>query len=150
MKRKQWLWESGKDKNSEIARALNLHAIQGTLHEMLDGYMDQLNNMSAHLFHASWNYYQLVKCKEQLKTDEMLLVHDFAQNYLCLLQYEPTSKHWEYPQEIIHPSVAYYSCACGKVTTHETMHISSVKSITALLFGPSEIRTFRHFKIIHH
>ena len=77
IKWKQWLWESRKGKNGEITRALNLCTIQGTQHEILDDYMDQLNDISAHLFHASWNYYQFVKGKEQLKTGEVLLVHDF-------------------------------------------------------------------------
>ena len=53
MKWKQQLWESTKCKNGEITRALNLCTIQRTLHEMFDDYMDQLNDMSAYLFHAS-------------------------------------------------------------------------------------------------
>ena len=78
-------------------------------------------------FPASWNYYQFIKCTEQLKTGEVILVHDFAQNYLCLLEDESTSKHWDHPQVMIHPSVAYYHCACGKVTAQEIVHISSDK-----------------------
>ena len=71
MKWKQWLLETSKGKNDEITRALNLHTIQRSLHEMLDAYMDHLNDMPAHLFHASWIYNQFVKCKEQLKAGEV-------------------------------------------------------------------------------
>ena len=53
-------------------------------------------------------------------------MNDFAQNYLCLHQNEPQGMHWEHKQITLHPTVAYFKCpnsACGKLCTHEAVHV---------------------------
>ena len=54
-------------------------------------------------------------------------MNDFAQNYLCLHQNEPQGMHWEHKQVTLHPTVAYFKCpnsTCGKLCTHEAVHVS--------------------------
>ena len=64
--------------------------------------------MAEHTFMASWNYCQFKQAKRNIIPGELMLVHDFAQNYLCLLQNEPQGMHWDHKQVTLHPTVAYY------------------------------------------
>ena len=84
--------------------------------------------MAEHTFMASWNYCQFKRAKKNLLPGQCLLIHDFAQNYLCLLQKEPQGKHWDHNQVTLHPAVAYYICPnenCNKMVTYELVHSSN-------------------------
>ena len=55
------------------------------------------------------------------------MIHDFAQNYLCLLQNEPQGMHWEHKQVTLHPSVVIYRCPNenrNKIVTHKVVNVS--------------------------
>ena len=83
--------------------------------------------MAEHSFMATWNYCQFKRARTNIKPGELLLVNDFAQNYLCLLQNEPQGMHWEHKQVTLHPTVAYYTCPneqCSSTVTHELVHMS--------------------------
>ena len=51
--------------------------------ELVDLLMQHLYNMSEHTFMASWNYCQYKQAKKNIEIGDVILVHDFAQNYLC-------------------------------------------------------------------
>ena len=94
---------------------------------LLDLYCKQLENMAEHTFMATWNYCQYKKAKHNLAEGEILIVDDFAQNYLCGHQNEPQGLHWLHQQVTLHPSVAMYNCkqeGCNKLVMHEVVHIS--------------------------
>ena len=93
---------------------------------LIDKYVELLEAMAKHVFMASWNYGQFKIAKNNLISGEVLLVHDFAQNYLCLLQNEPQGLHWDHKQVTLHPDVAYYRCTnnCDKLVTHEVVSVS--------------------------
>ena len=94
---------------------------------LIDLYISHSDYMAEHTFMASWNYCQFRQAKRNLVPGELLLVHDFAQNYLCLLQNEPQGMHWDHKQVTLHPTVAYYtfpSDVCSKIVTHEVVHVS--------------------------
>ena len=53
------------------------------------------------------------------------MVHDFAQNYLCIHQNEVQGLHWHHKQVTVMPTVAHYLCPqCHGNVTHEIVHIS--------------------------
>ena len=93
--------------------------------ELVDLLMQHLYNMSEHTFMASWNYCQYKQAKKNIEIGDVILVHDFAQNYLCKHQKEVQGLHWRHEQVTIMPTVAHYKCAkCHQITTHEIVHIS--------------------------
>ena len=90
-------------------------------------YCEQLEDMAEHTFMATWNYCQYKKVKQNLVESDVLIVNDFAQNYLCEHQNEPQGLHWLHQQVTIHPSVAIYPCkqqGCNKLVKHEVVHLS--------------------------
>ena len=60
-------------------------------------------DMAEHTFMATWNYCQYKKVKQNFVEGDVLMVDDFAQNYLCENQNEPQGLHWLYQQVTIHP-----------------------------------------------
>ena len=93
--------------------------------ELVDLLMQHLYNMSEHTFMASWNYCQYKQAKKNIEIGDVILVHDFAQNYLCKHQKEVQGLHWRHEQVTIMPTVAHYKCAkCHQITTNEIVHIS--------------------------
>ena len=107
--RKQFLvkqWENkSKIKNDDHQTYMHWKYLHLDYHGLLDLYIDQLCSMSEHSFYATWNYIQYKKCKGNLEPGEVLIVHDFAQNYLCQHQHEPQGLHWILPQVTLHPTV---------------------------------------------
>ena len=86
-----------------------------------------MQNMAKHAFFASWNFTQFLNCKRNLQQEEVIFVHDFAQNYSCVHQDEPQALHWEHQQATIQPSVVFYQCKeckCYKLIMHEMIHVS--------------------------
>ena len=95
--------------------------------ELIDLYVQYLQSMAKHSFMASWNYCQFKRARTNIKAGELLLVNDFAQNYLSLLQNKLQSMHWEHKQVTLHPTVAYYTYPnehCASTVTHELVYIS--------------------------
>ena len=94
---------------------------------LLNSYCEQLEDMAEHTFMATWNYCQYKKAKQNLLEGEVLIVDNFAQNYLCEHQNKPQGLHRLHQQVTIHPSVAMYPCkqeGCNKLVMHEVVHLS--------------------------
>ena len=95
--------------------------------ELLDVYVKLLHDMSSHSFFAAWNFHQYLVCKKNIEKGQIVIVHDYAQNYLCLHQNEPQGLHWSHAQVTIHPSCITYRCPvpeCNQTVLHEIVHIS--------------------------
>ena len=88
-------------------------------------YIAQLSGMAEHSFYATWNYIQYKKCKGHLESGEVVMVHDFMQNYLCQHQHEPQGLYWILPQVILHPTVVHYRYLVDNchLVTHEVVHV---------------------------
>ena len=83
--------------------------------------------MAAHSFFAAWNFHQYLVCKNNLEKGQVVVVHDYAQNYLCLHQHEIQAMHWSHTQVTMHPSSISYRCPvenCTQLVLHEIVHIS--------------------------
>ena len=93
---------------------------------LLDLYISQLKDMGEHTFYATWNYVQYKQCKVNLQPGEVVMAHDFAQNYLCQHQHEPQGLHWLLPQVTLHPRVVHYRCPVDNchLVTCEIVHVS--------------------------
>ena len=95
--------------------------------ELLDVYVKLLHDMSSHSFFAAWNFHQYLVCKNNIEKGQIVIVHDYAQNYLCLHQHKPQGLHWSHAQVTIHPSCITYRCpvdGCNQKVLHEIVHIS--------------------------
>ena len=116
--------------------------------DILHLYLKQLSEMSEHSFFASCNYVQYKNCKNVIKTGEVVMVQDFAQNYLCELQNEPQAIHWLHKQATIHPTVDYYRCPTNNcsLVTHEIVHVSNDIKHDAHLVGKFQAITMEVLK----
>ena len=50
--------------------------------ELLKKYVNSLQDMAGHTFFAAWNFHQYLVCKNNLEQGQIVVVHDYAQNYL--------------------------------------------------------------------
>ena len=90
-------------------------------------YIIQLREISEYTFYAMWNYCQCKRAKTNMLPGCTFLVHDFAQNYLCIHQNEPQALPMVNQQVTVHPTVAHYVCPkaiCDKLATLEVVHVS--------------------------
>ena len=95
--------------------------------DLLDRYVKALESMLSHSFFTAWNFHQYLVCKNNLEKGYILVVHDYAQNYLCIHQNEIQAMHWCHEQVTLHPSCISYRCpieGCNCIVLHEIVHIS--------------------------
>ena len=88
---------------------------------------DSLNSMAIHSFNASWQYCQYKEAKRNIRPGDVIVVHDFTQNYLCKHQNEGQGLHRRHEQVTVMPTVAHYVCSrkgCKDLVTHEIVHVS--------------------------
>ena len=92
---------------------------------LMDLLLNQASSMAEHSFMASWNYWQYKLAKRNIIEGDIILVHDFAQNYLCKHQREIQGLHWHHEEVTIMPTVVHHICAtCKGMVTHEIVHVS--------------------------
>ena len=84
--------------------------------------------MSQYSFFAAWNFHQYLVCKNNLEIGLILVVHDYARNYLCIHQNEIQAMYWSHAQVTMHPSCISYRFpieGCSHMVLHEIVHISA-------------------------
>ena len=92
--------------------------------ELVDLLMTHLKTMAEHTFMASWNYVQYKQAKKNILVVDVIMDHDFSQNYLCKHQKEVQGLHWRHKQVTVMPTVVHYRCEkCHQLTTHEIFHV---------------------------
>ena len=125
---KQWFNKKEKISGSDKYRTyIHWRHDRLSYRDLLYKYLKLLENMASHSFFAAWNFHQYLVCKNNLEKGQVLMVHDFAQNYLCLHQHEVQAMHWCHQQVTIHPSCVTYRCpiqGCNQLVLHEIVHIS--------------------------
>ena len=95
--------------------------------DLLNRYINSLRELAGHTFFAAWNFQQYLVCKNNLEEGQIVTVHDYAQNYLCIFQHEVQAMHWCHEQVTIHPTCISYWCPvndCNQLVLHEIVHIS--------------------------
>ena len=117
--------------------------------ELLALYLKQLGEMAEHTFQATWNYCQYKRAKGNLIPNDVLIVDDFAQNYLCDNQNEPQGLHWVHEQVTLMPSVAQCKCQqpdCNQTVLHEIVHVSDDLKHDAHLVKAFRARTIEELQ----
>ena len=132
-KRKRYLVKQGETRREKIPGTGKYRSYMHWRHDRLsnaelDRYVKALDTMSSHSFFAAWNFHQYLVCKNNLEKGHVLIVHDYAQNYLCIHQHEIQAMHWSHAQVTMHPSCISYRCpinGCNQIVLHEIVHISA-------------------------
>ncbi|KAE8740407.1 hypothetical protein FOCC_FOCC014086 [Frankliniella occidentalis] len=86
----------------------SLETITQSSDVFIDTFSNQLKVLLPHHFIAKTQSKYLKQLKETLKEGEVVVILDFAQNYLCLIQDAIQSYYWKNDQVTLHPFVAYY------------------------------------------
>ena len=129
---KQWITETVK-KEGVSQSYLDWKFERCNYLELVTLLMKSMEGMAEHTFMASWNYCQYKQAKKNILIDDVILVHDFAPNYLCQHQKEVQGLHWRHKQITVMPTVTHYRCVkCHQLTTHEIVHVSEAVSYTHL------------------
>ena len=111
-------------KNGKVTSFLHWKFEQCNCLGLIDLLMKEASSMAEHSFLASWNCWQYKLAKRNIEGD-VILMHDFAQNYLCQHQREVQGLHWHHEQVTVMPTVAHYICStCKGLVTHEIVHVS--------------------------
>ena len=103
---KRWgkrTFSDGRERPSLLVRS-------GTLRDLHDELIVELEAFSAHLFHARWQQHQFVQLTREPPERTLVCVEDFAENFTCIRQREIQSAHWYQEQVTLHPLVFFYRC----------------------------------------
>ena len=128
---KQWITKTVKN-DGATQSFLHWKFERCSYKEMAELLTNSLEQMGEHSFNASWNYVQYKQAKKNIKSGDVIFVHDFAQNYLCHHQRECQGLHWRHEQVTLMPTVAHYICPkddCESLVTHEIVHVSEISSM---------------------
>jgi hypothetical protein len=97
--------------------------------ELVDDFIDllimKLDNLTTHSYISKSQAKYLKDLKENLKSDEVIVLGDFAENYQFVIQDEIQGYHWNSSQCTLHPIMVYYKdVAENKLLSHSLCFIS--------------------------
>ena len=75
--------------------------------ELVDILMTHIISMAKQAFMASWNCIQYKQVRKNSLIGDVIMVHDFYQNYLCQHQKEVHGLHWRHKQVTVMPTVVH-------------------------------------------
>ena len=99
----------------------------GAVIDLLNAYIEDLQVMRKHHFYNVWQTYQFMLNKANLQPNQIILVQDFARNFVLDFQDEPKDLHWDHDQVTVHPMVLYRCCPnerCDELVMEEIIHIT--------------------------
>lgn len=116
--------------NSKSVQKRSLYEVimTGTAFDLLSYYIRLLNDISSHHFNNCWQMFQFMLCQSNLQDNQILLIQDFARNFVIDFQDEPKTLHWAHDQVTVHPTICCFSCprkGCNHLVTVEVIHIST-------------------------
>ena len=94
-----------KQKEKKKFKALMIEEKTGTAIDLLNAYIQDIQVMRKHHFYSVWQTYQFMLNKANLQTNQIILVQDFAKNFVLDFQDEPKDLHWDHDQVTVHPTV---------------------------------------------
>ena len=140
--KKFWDELSHLDMDSEIhycQRQTTDHAAMATLITTFEEYkellIDNINNLTRHLYLAKAQAKYVKSKKESLSANEVTVLGHFTENYQYLIQDEIQSFHWSKEYCTLHPLVIYYKDADSLcfISDDNTQNTSFVQIIQTLL-----------------
>ena len=136
---KQWMTKTGVKKyyaegfevqinsKSKEGQSLSKVFMIGTQLRLLSYYTDLLKDMSFHHFNNCWQMHQFMLCQSNLQKSQIMIIQDFAHNFVIDFQDEPKMLHWSHDQVTVHLTVCMFACrqiGCSKLVTVEVIHVS--------------------------
>ena len=113
-------------KEGKEIRRLDKFTKETTILEFLDFFIQDMQELSLHLFNWRWHDQQFDYIKETLQLGMLLQVLDFAQNYMNKYQDELKECHWDHSQTVLHPIINHRHCPVdGKLIVEEHVIISN-------------------------
>ena len=94
-----------------------------SIEEFITQLAEKLNNVTSHSYIARGQAAYLRTLKEELPSDEVIVLGDFAENYKFIIQDEIQGYHWNKQQCTLHPIVVYHKSE-GSVTAKSLCFIS--------------------------
>lgn len=97
------------EKDTAKKRVVSCVAKKTEVKEFFDELAKDLEPMAMHICRAEWQHQQLKTCIETLSQNEVCLIMDYAQDYMCRFKNETQTAFFEQNQVTFHPMMAYYS-----------------------------------------
>ncbi|CAF4238702.1 unnamed protein product, partial [Rotaria magnacalcarata] len=97
----------------------NLETISNSVEDFIDILSAKITLLTRHHYIATSQSLYLKELKQNLKSDEIVLIGDFSENYSFVIQDEIQSFHWTNEQATVHPFVLYYKNDLGQ-TAHKS------------------------------
>ena len=82
-----------KQKEKKKFKALMIEEKTGTAIDLLNAYIEDVQVMKHHFYNV-WQTYQFMLNKANLQPNQIILVQDFARNFVLNFQDEPKDLHW--------------------------------------------------------
>lgn len=159
IKWKQWMSQKNAKKydaqgfqlqiNSKSSKKRSLYevVVSGTIFDLLSYYITLLHDISVHHFNNCWQMFQFMLCQTNLQKNQIILIQDFARNFVIDFQDEPKTLHWAHDQVTVHPTVCCFPCPkkdCYHLVTLEIIHVS-----TDLKHDPHAVAAFKRDALIY-
>ncbi|XP_066584842.1 LOW QUALITY PROTEIN: uncharacterized protein [Prorops nasuta] len=87
----------------------SLETFTKTSTDFVDSFCDNIKNLLPHAFIAKEQSHFFRSLKESLKSNEVIIVCDFAENYEFVVQNAAPGFHWNNNQATIYPIVIYFT-----------------------------------------
>ena len=132
-----------------------LESLQLPVDDFIDDLISKVSILSKHHFIAKNQNNYLRLLKNELKSNEFIILMDFSENYSFVVQDAVQGFYWENSQTTLHPFVVYYKlndilknkcyCVICNCMHHDTIsvHVFLSKLLT-------ELKTFLSFELIHY
>ena len=104
-----------------------LETRKGSVADLLEELLVEVEFISGHLYQANWQHEQFSRLKNSrpFANHLRIMVLDFAENFSCLYQHEVKSAHWHHEQVTLHPVYTYYKCPnCEDCLTESIICVS--------------------------
>ena len=137
-------WERGKiaGMKRQILKDKN-----GTVKELIEDVIKQLEGLPEHLYLANWHRQLLEDLKAKLPENSVVTLADYAENYRCLYQKEIQAAHYSYTQVTLIPIIAYFSCPhCNELCSFSAVFVSPELSHDAFLVHQCTKKLLSHLE----
>lgn len=94
---------------------LKLQTISSTVSEYIDTLCDSADRATSHHFTCKAQSQYLRQLKENLPTNHIIILLDFAENYSFICQDATQGFHWNTEQATLHPFAVYYKTYTGEL-----------------------------------
>ena len=98
----------------------NLVEIVESFHQFIDSLCKKVVILTRHHFIAKKQSEFLKSLKENLSSDNLIILCDFSENYSFVIQDEAQGFHWVNSQCTVHPFVVYFKDPVTNETKHES------------------------------